>query len=324
MRICLIGDLHLDHKIGNKLTIDFVDKYRSKIVETANSCDHVVFMGDYFRHHNSENGYRKYLTQLFVDIKSKKIAILGQHDKDSKGNILQPIEPAINDLDVTAYDDGFEIVKLSHTDDDVDAAFISHNRDDKRLKEQIQKAINEKVDYVFGHFNINGYDLGFKKMESSINIGDFKKTKFYLGDIHKYQLSKNVTYVGSIAPTNLGEAGYEFGIGVLDTKKDKFERIKFDYKIREINAETIEDADDIDENTILRVDIKQMKEKAKWMNFLADKKYLEVIFEMESAKAKKKKIDFNMKFEDIMNEYLKLMGKEHLKAEIKLYLESCK
>jgi predicted phosphodiesterase len=307
MKTLIIPDLHLDHSVGNLHTIDFFMKYRDKLIEDAQETDFVIMLGDYFRNHDTHNRYRKILSKFIVDIDKPIIALLGQHDKDSLGHVLQAIEPLCKNLHIV--EDTYEYKNCS---------FISHDRNDERLK---QKILDSKGKFIFGHFNINGYNTGRKQMDSSLNIEIDKK--FYLGDIHKHQINKNITYVGSIAPTNIGEVDYDFQYLILDidTGKEKWFKLNYNIKTLELTEKNI---DDINEGTRVIVNIDNIKQKSEWLAKLQDKKYLSLEFILTLDRIKARKIDFKMKFDTVIEEYLKMMKKERLLEKVKYYIESCK
>ena len=307
MKTLILGDFHLDHSCGNCHTIDFFMKYRNQMIQDAENVDFVVLLGDYFRNHDAHNSYREVLSQFISEINKPIIALLGQHDKDSIGNVLQAIEPLCKNLKIVK--DTYEYNNCS---------FISHDRSDERLKEKILKC---KGKFVFGHFNINGYDTGSKQMNSSLNIEVEKK--LYLGDIHKHQINKNITYVGSIAPTNIGEVDYDFQYLMLDLESGKEKWIKLDYKIKTLKL-TEKNIDDIDEGSRVIINITDMKQKSEWLAKLQDKKYLSLEFILTTDKIKARKIDFNMNFSAVISEYLKMMRKESLFEKIKSYIGLCK
>ena len=307
MRTLIIPDLHLDHTVGNLYTIDFFMKYRNELVREAENVDFVIMLGDYFRNHDTHNRYRKVLSKFISEINKPIIALLGQHDKDSLGHVLQMIKPLCKNLIVV--EDTYEYKNCS---------FISHDRSDERLKEKILKS---KGKFLFGHFNINGYNTGSKQMDSSLNMEVDKK--FYLGDIHKHQVNKNITYVGSIAPTNIGEVDYDFQYLILDldTGKEKWTKLNYNIKTLKLTEKNI---DEIDEGTRVIINIDDMKQKSEWLAKLQNKKYLSLEFILTIDKIKSRKIDFNMKFDIIISEYLKMMKKEKLLEKVKSYIAICK
>jgi predicted phosphodiesterase len=282
-------------------------KYRDQLVKDAQNVDFVVMLGDYFRNHDAHNRYREILSKFISDINKPIIALLGQHDKDSLGHVLQAIKPLCKNL--TVVEDTYEYKNCS---------FISHDRSDERLKEKILKT---KGEFVFGHFNINGYDTGSKQLDSSLNMEVDKK--LYLGDIHKHQVNKNITYVGSIAPTNIGEVDYDFQYLILDLDTGKEKWIKLDYNISTLKL-TEKNIDSVDEGTRVIINITDMKQKSEWLAKLQDKKYLSLEFVLTTDKIKARKIDFNMNFTTVISEYLKMMKKESLFEKIKSYIGICK
>jgi hypothetical protein len=249
------------------------------------------------------------LTEFTVGFENKPvIALLGQHDRNLVGHILQPITPSLKNLTVV------ESVLVWK-----EMTFISHNRDTKQLEKDIKAA---KPGYVFGHFNINGYETDNVQLNSSISV-DMPKHKFYLGDIHKRQKQKNISYVGSVAPVDLSQLEYDFAVLILDTETGKEEWVPIGYGTNVVKVEDESDIKKINEMSRVIIKVKDKKEKAIWKAKLQDEEFLALEFIEEGVKIKKQKLDVNVNFKSMVGKYLKMIGKEHLEEKINKYIERC-
>jgi len=304
MKILVIGDLHLDSKIGSKKVYDFFEVVKDKIIKLSVKCDITIILGDIFKDPYPNNYDRKLFSLFLKELKNAYI-ILGNHDIDINGHSLQQIEPITKDVIIVD-----NMINVN------DITLIAYNRDIEKIKTNL---IEAKTKYIFGHFDIGNYSINNHTIESKISNIVNKDCKVYLGHIHKRQKVNNITYVGSVAPTNLSELGYEFGVLVLDNGNEEF--INFNYEIKKIVLNSPEEIDknDINSNTYLIINLKDLKEKHVYMNKI--KEYLGIEFVIEGQKIEKKEIDFNMDFKNIVYEYLKIIKKEYLKEKIYKYIE---
>lgn len=313
MVILFIGDMHLDHVVGRKTTLDFFKQYSDKLIELANTVDVVVLAGDYFRRQDADNPYRRFLTNFLKQIKTKKMLMLGQHDRDMQGHVLEPIADLSEELNMV-------IVENVAVSDKMNCTFISHDRNAEALKKKI---LDARTKYVFGHFNINGYDVPGKRIESAINLTstDRHASKFYLGDIHKRQTNDFITYVGSVAPTNIGEVDYDFAVLLIDTEtgKETWKKFKYDTRTLEIKGTALEPGDYT--NTRLIVNIKTQKEKVEFLHAHPTTEFLSLEFVLHIDAKHKTKVDLNLNFKQIVTEYLKMVHKENLQEKIFAYLQ---
>jgi len=313
-KFLLVGDLHLDARIGEKRVADFFNTIKSNIIKTVDDTkdlDFIVLMGDYGVDPNTSNYYRTILADFIKNlVKYNKIyALLGQHDRNKEGHVLQPINALLKDK-ITIIEDVLEIENVT---------LISHDRDTKALKRKIKETT---TDYIFGHFNVNEFDTGTVMIESDIKVD--KKKKFYLGDIHKRQKGDNVTYVGSVAPCNLGQLDYDFAILILDTDTGKEEWVPINYMIETVHIEDKVPKFDVNKNYRIIVHIDEPKEKIIWKEKLKNVNYFSLEFSYPEKVIKKEKINLNMNFDNVVETYLKMIEKEYLKDKIFGYMKVTK
>jgi DNA repair exonuclease SbcCD nuclease subunit len=308
MRKLIIGDMHLDAKVGKKYSFDYFYKIQDKIISLSNKSDMTIILGDIFKDPHPDNPYRKIFSEFLSKLKNAFV-IIGNHDKDITGNSLQMLEPMSKKINFTIVDDFLEID---------DCCLIAYHRNSEDTKEIIK---NTKKEVIIGHFDIGHYELNGKIFESEIEEKLSKEKQFYLGHIHKRQEFKTVKYVGSVVPTNLSELDYKFGIMILNDSEEKFIDFNDVFNVKKIKVNNLKDLENIkqDDNICFEINIKDIKEKFIYMEKI--KEYLAVNFIIEKQNIDKKKIDFNLNLKIIVDEYLKMIGKEDLKSKINRYLE---
>jgi len=306
----VIGDLHIDSRVGNKESFFFINKVKDKIIKLSQECDRTIILGDLFKNAHPDNPARKELSDFLAQLKCVYI-IIGNHDVDINGHVLLDLQPIVKNLVIV--DDYLE------TDNCV---MIAYNRDEQHIADNLAKS---KKKLVYGHFGLGEYEYNNHPFKSNLGSGASSK-QYILGHIHKRQVIGNIIYPGSVAPTNLSELEQESGVMILnDDGSHKF--IDFDYGIKKIVVKGIEWLDEIDtmkidELTFLEIHLKELKEKHLYM--AAIKEHLAINFTIETVVGKKKKMDLNIDFNTIVEEYLKMIGKTKLKDRIFKYLEDLK
>ena len=75
MNIILIGDLHIDSKIGSIFARDLIEEKKDKLLELINKEDMVIFMGDYFNVPEPSNKFRHFFSDFLKKIKQIEIIL---------------------------------------------------------------------------------------------------------------------------------------------------------------------------------------------------------------------------------------------------------
>ena len=256
MKLLLIGDLHFGEKGNsrkhNQQTLDLIDwcieNYRGHV-------DAVIQEGDYFHDRTKvqletlEAGIlgAKKLSTAFG--KENVYVLAGNHDIFYLNRLdttsLRAIEPyATLIAEPTVLEDDKTvltpwIVDEDHWKDVCDAA--------------------EQYEYVIGHFELNGFDMGGGYvMEHGYSPKALKQyTRVISGHYHSPQQKGNVTYTGIPFPVTMSEANKEMGVWLFDTEANTLEMVQYDkVKVFTLTYEQYKSGDyELDENTTIRVEV---------------------------------------------------------------------
>lgn len=293
----IIGDLHCDARLGSIHTIDLINEKIEKIIELANEqLDGVIFLGDYFNPANPDNGEREKLSQIIHKIKTKKIFLVGNHDKDKSGkHSLSAIKPFIAENNGMIVEDYYE---------EGDFCYISYTLDFKHIEDIILKT---KCKYIVGHFAF-GYENRGRMLKGELEYDSkYDNNYFILGHIHKHQQYKpNVMYLGSVAPHKLDELEYEYKLLLINNGQLNLKNIKYNVKQKTITDVAQLDGDD--ERTKVIMEVSSIEEKSRILAQLGDRKFLDL-----KINVKDKSIDISdLNIQSMVKEYLKILGREDL------------
>jgi len=320
MKRLIVGDLHLDARVGIKRVYEIVKDSLDKIAWLSHNYDEVIFLGDYFVKNSPSNYFRRLFSDFLVRVKPKKrkIFLKGNHDIDYSDGTpfigsfsLDVLRSFLNEHDI--------VVDNFYEDDGV--AYISYSLD----FEKIAKFISEtECKLVFGHIAIGTYSLGegIPERKGEIQVAK-KNTRYILGHIHKAQRVKrddniDIIYVGSIGPTNLGEIGYSSYLCSLIDDKLKKEDLK--YGLEKIEVNNVDDINNINENSRVVIEIDDLSEKQIYLDKLKDKA-LSIEFRL---KRKKVIIDSKISFEKLLEEFLRKINKLYLLDKINKYINEAR
>jgi DNA repair exonuclease SbcCD nuclease subunit len=290
-----LGDPHIDSKLGSIRVIELINEKIDKLIAVINEEDKVVFLGDYFNPSNPENEYRELLSNIIIKITIPKIFIIGNHDKDKRGfHCLNGIKSFIEQNNGIVVEDYLE---------QGDYCYISYTLDFQHIRDIISKT---KCKYIVGHFAFD-YELNNRELKEVEYDIAFKDKIFLLGHIHKHQIKGNVNYIGSLAPTKLDEIGYDYKILSIDNGGNfNWRSIKYNFRV----IKTLEELKGIEDKSrvIFQGDVDTLEERNKIMELLGGQNLLNVKIEV-----KNKQIDIgNMDIKTMVQEYLKILGKEGL------------
>jgi len=318
----IFSDAHLcpqNFDAGQKL-LGFVLEQAIK-----HKADHIFNLGDTFHYKNEVfvtvlDQYRSFL--LEVSKIAKVIQIVGNHDygREYDKHALQPYLDMNNVVTVNGN------YKLNDK-----IGFMSFARDDAKFKKEF-KPISD-CSFVFGHFDINGFNLGSGWEEQhSYNDGKVfsKQEKVFSGHYHLAQTKKigktEITYVGTGFTTSFGESDQEKRIILFDMETGEWESIStgmtLHKTIRIKHTDTLPEIpeDEVKAGVKFRVVIegpKEYLEKIKKPNGYPAK----IDKKSEKEESVRLKIDANMSKKDILGMYLE---KEFPKYGLDLDVEKLK
>src|SRR5271157_3897228 len=172
----ILGDLHLDARLGNRKSVDLLNEKLDKLIDIIYSQDKVVFLGDYFNPANPDNGEREKLSEIIMQITIEKIFLVGNHDKDKYGNCcLSAIRPFIIQNNGIIVDDYYEMGEY---------CFISYTLDFQHIENIIKTT---KCKYIIGHFSFE-YENRGRIFKGELEYKpEYDNKIFILGHIHKSQ-----------------------------------------------------------------------------------------------------------------------------------------
>ena len=223
MKILILNDLH--HQNDN-----FMFEYQTKFLKSLKkliakkNITHIIIMGDVLDNKkiidiNMASVFRSIYDELSE--LCKIIVSLGNHDCYFK---------TTNDTNSPSFilNSNIQIVEEIpiKIENCVIVPWINENNT-KEISEFVSK-YNHKYNFLFGHFELNGYVMSAGKVcqKSQLYRPDYDKyKKVFSGHFHTRQEKNNVLYTGTPYQMNFGELDQK-GVHILDTETGKTEFIK--------------------------------------------------------------------------------------------------
>jgi predicted phosphodiesterase len=217
MKTLVIGDLHFDNKPFGLLEAQAACV--KQIYKKERGVDDVIFLGDLMMHRKP---YPRVLLALkdamdYISKKSNVTIIRGNHDSENK-----------SDDGVTALSlmEKGNVKVVTHTwfDYKTKRSFIPHYEDETKIKEAL--AATPKGYSVFGHFGYCGALNSAGDADFTLAPGDFRHPT-YLGHIHRFNCTDNITLLGTPYTTNFTEHLKENFYAVISDDKVKIKPVEF-------------------------------------------------------------------------------------------------
>ncbi len=188
----VVGDVHSTHKNLEKVRQLF------DIVEALGKP--TIFLGDLLDTKEVVRGKCLNLYfEYFQNSKLNHIVLVGNHDffnLECEDHSLKPLKSLKNVLVIDKIQElnGFHFFPYGHNKD--------------VIRQNLSAITNKKDKVVIGHFDISGFDYGTGYMcEDGLSVDDFKGFKQVIsGHFHKYQILKNILYLGTPFSHSFGEA----------------------------------------------------------------------------------------------------------------------
>lgn len=202
----VVGDPHVTPKNTDKALQLF------QIVEDLGNP--TVFLGDL---QDTKEVIRGKVLNLYYDyFKSSKLhhtVLVGNHDwhnLECKDHSLRTFKDLPN---VTIVDTFIYNLNQSKV-----FGYMPYMKDPEILKLWLKQAKEQGVQCLFGHFDIIEFDYGNGRMcEEGLVLKDFKAfDKVISGHFHKYQLKKNLMYLGTPFSHSFGEANQSKFLATID------------------------------------------------------------------------------------------------------------
>lgn len=211
----IIGDVHLDDRYIGYL--DFQVQTIKKIIDSEN-CQDIIFLGDLFEKRSPSPKVLLALQTILDYIpRDKKVYLLrGNHCSQTKA------DDGLTALSLFEYKRNVTVIK--HTRSVNGYTFIPHYENERTIIEDLSRVPD--ADIVLGHFGFNGCLNPMGDPDFNISVDMFTNRTF-LGHIHHYKETKEITIVGTPYSTSFQEANKDCYYAVVDTKGN--------YKMKPIN-----------------------------------------------------------------------------------------
>lgn len=241
-KLTVIGDPHAKH-----VNLDLINELFDKAEEIGND---VVWMGDFLDTKEVIRG--KCSNLIYRRLKMSRLnhyILIGNHDYfnlDCEDHALQFLKELNNVKIIDSYQEHGGM------------GFMPYVHDQEKLKKIIK---NSKVDVLFGHFELKGFDFGNGYIcEKGLTGRSFSKFKRVIsGHFHKYQQKGNLTYLGTPFSHSFGESNQDKYLGTYHVVKDHLELIPSGFPQHmtcEINCDEESSIGIFRDNDILRIILK--------------------------------------------------------------------
>lgn len=235
MKLLICGDTHFGVKDGSNNAFTYQKHFYDDIMIPLclkENIDGVIFLGDIFHNRRTVNMFiLANVIQLFNTIKSaipsKLYGIEGNHDLYFRNSYDVA---AVRDISLGGLYYGEKENASEYYTLDSGKCLLVHWKNSKdeyiELFERIKKEINtSKVEYIFGHFAIQGAAMVGKKLDSSatdLNAEDFavyfpNHKKVISGHFHTPSEFGNIKYIGVPYHLTWNDANNTLGTYILDT-----------------------------------------------------------------------------------------------------------
>ena len=246
MKALLVSDLHLRPAHIEQASL-VLEKIKEKLREL--NPEYLIIGGDTF--HTKNIVYASVLTlfESFIDDVSRRhkvVCLVGNHD--------WAIPYEVHSLQTIKRNDFVIVEKTFKINDSV--GFIGYCREKDRFDTLMKDLRGCKI--IFGHFDLNGFDLGSGWEETDAFCGGERLTEFkkvFSGHFHKPQEKTfgetEIIYVGSAYTTDFSESDQEKRFILVDLESGNWEPIPTNMVFhRTLKITTSDQIPNIDENQI--------------------------------------------------------------------------
>jgi len=206
VKTLVVTDIHLHTPRPGYL--DAQVECLQKIFEEANPSK-MIIMGDIFMSRKPNPsvllGFKRFLDSSDCD---EIYVMRGNHDSENKSDNGVTALSVFHDPDRGRH-------VITHTTTKDEWTFIPHYEDENRIREDLKAAPKNNI--VFGHFGYIGC-VGTVRLDEipfGLDVEEFPNTT-YLGHIHRFKQTGDVTILGTQYSTNFGEAEKDSYYMLLD------------------------------------------------------------------------------------------------------------
>jgi DNA repair exonuclease SbcCD nuclease subunit len=283
MKDIIVGDIHLDTRSGDVNFLNYQKLFFDQLFDyvSNNKIRYVIFLGDVFSNPNTVDVFVSDYALKIMENLSKKvkniIMIKGNHDKYYKNSY------DINSIDVI-FKDRYNIILFNSYLQLDDFLLINWRNTTEEYVELFKEIDTDEINYMFGHFEVNGYLLDSfrtnnneKSLTENVFKTYFPNLKYvFSGHYHTPQTNTFIKYLGVPYELSWSECDLSLGFYVLENNNLSF--IKNENKMYFYhNFSNIDDINVFKENIIIESDIK------KYYKFeYSDKKIENDVFELQN------------------------------------------
>ena len=211
MKYLLFSDLHFGISGASNVWLDASIVLAHEIIDRCKeeNIDNILFLGDFFNDRRAQNSKVLWkaieFANVFEENKINLFLIIGNHDLYLK-NAIEPHSLRIFDR----YEYIHVIDKLTKLNEFV--TLVPWGIDWKQ----------SETAYIFGHLEINGFEVSASDNMFENNVSDFSRyTKVFSGHFHTRKTIRNIEYIGSVMPFTFHDVDSIRGYTILDIKSDK-------------------------------------------------------------------------------------------------------
>jgi len=265
MPTLVLTDLHYTEKPKTMLRhqVDCVKKILDDVQPTE-----LILMGDLMMHRKPSPTVLLALDETLKHAKkyTGDITIIrGNHDSENKSD---DGVTALSLFDRDTSNRGYrcKVVTKFYIDHNKKRIFIPHYEKEETIKRCLTAASAYPDFMVFGHFGYKGCLNSAGDQDFSLKLSDFKN-ETWLGHIHRPNVKRNVTILGTPYTTNFGECGKMSFYGLLEHGKRNLEEIHHGprhlcYDIEHLDASTVTFINDPAYNTYLRLYVSRLNSES--------------------------------------------------------------
>lgn len=234
-KILLIGDLHLKDDIPGYIDAQInhissyvlpkgIAPYTNLEAKTETLYDLVVFLGDVFDKRQPRPSVFlkfKYLIDGITMAGINVVILRGNHDSQNKSDDGVSLLNALYKVEHSEYDGtafGYCVVASKPRNLGFHGAgiyLLPHYENQDFIRECLENNTKTHGNIVLGHFGFKGSHNSNGDNDSEIPVEDFRNPT-YLGHIHHYRNTGNITVIGTPYSTSFQEAFKENFMGELE------------------------------------------------------------------------------------------------------------
>lgn len=220
MTFTICGDIHA--KVEN---LDTVEKVFKTFEDLGNP---VILLGDLLHQKSIIQGKVLKAVYKFLEASNLQYYIIpGNHDYFN-------LESTGEDHSLITLNELANVEVFSHTtilETLPDVAFVPYRKDPNYLKRKFSNFKKIGVKTVFGHFDIQGFNMSDHKISSEgLETKDILGVRVISGHYHTYQENGNVIFLGSPFSQDQGECNQTKFMGIFDSKTHKFDVVETSFR----------------------------------------------------------------------------------------------